>query len=228
FKHPEKRACNARGRATRGACPLWGWGQHFCRARETVGGGPTLNPPGRTMQGPAWLGLSHLSHVSAARVTARMPIVIRFLTRVTPVTPVTGGFGGRQQAIVSVTKNFNHLIPMGSSCSIASSLVASASFIQRWTGCTRVEHHDSNYSRHSPRNGDRNRSASKYRLLHAGCRPSIGQGHGQLRRSRHLSLLLRRQVGKSGHDSHVLSVRVGWPRPPRKRHDRYSDLRGVG
>src|SRR5262252_9494724 len=35
-------------------------------------------------------------------------------------------------------RNFNHLIPMGSSCSIASSLVASASFIQRWTGCTQV------------------------------------------------------------------------------------------
>ena len=32
-------------------------------------------------------GLSHLSHVSAARVTARMPIAIGFVTRVTPVTP---------------------------------------------------------------------------------------------------------------------------------------------
>jgi hypothetical protein len=44
----------------------------------------------RAMQGPAWLGLSHLSHlshVSAARVTARMPIAIGFVTRVTPVTP---------------------------------------------------------------------------------------------------------------------------------------------
>jgi hypothetical protein len=40
----------------------------------------------RAMQGPAWLGLSHLSHVSAARVTARMPIAIAFVTRVTPVT----------------------------------------------------------------------------------------------------------------------------------------------
>jgi hypothetical protein len=29
----------------RGACPLWGWGQHFCRARETVAGRPTLSPP---------------------------------------------------------------------------------------------------------------------------------------------------------------------------------------
>ena len=65
-----------------------GWGQHFCRARETVAGRPTLSPPPRH----AWLELSHLSHVSAARVTARMPIVIGFVTR---VTPVTGGFGGR-------------------------------------------------------------------------------------------------------------------------------------
>src|SRR5262249_47407490 len=40
----------------------------------------------RAMQGPAWL-MSHLSHVSAARVTARMLIVIGFVTRVTPVTP---------------------------------------------------------------------------------------------------------------------------------------------
>src|SRR5262249_11978632 len=72
--------------ATRGACPLWGWGQHFCRARETVAGRPTLSPPPRH----AWLGLSHLSHVSAARVTARMPIVIGVVTRVTRVTPVTG------------------------------------------------------------------------------------------------------------------------------------------
>jgi len=31
--------------------------------------------------------LAHLSHVSAARVTARMPIVIGFVTRGTPVTP---------------------------------------------------------------------------------------------------------------------------------------------
>src|SRR5215831_11613312 len=106
--------------------------------------------------------------------------------------------------------------------------LGSTPIIQRSTGCTRGERHDSNYSRHSPRDGDRNRSASKYRLLHAGCRPSIGQGHGQLRRSRHLSFLLRRQVGTTGHDSHVLSVRVGWPRPQRKRHGRYSDLRGVG
>ena len=30
--------------------------------------------------------LSHLSHVSAARVTARMPIAIGFVTRVTPVS----------------------------------------------------------------------------------------------------------------------------------------------
>ena len=43
----------------------------------------------RAVQVPAWLGLSHLSHVSVARVTARMPIVIGFVTRVTPVTPVT-------------------------------------------------------------------------------------------------------------------------------------------
>src|SRR5215831_20437797 len=73
----------------RGAGPSWSGGQHFCRARETVADRPTLSPPPRH----AWLGLSHLSHVSAARVTARMPIVIGFVTRVTPVTPVTGGFG---------------------------------------------------------------------------------------------------------------------------------------
>src|SRR5262249_4970579 len=61
--------------------------------------------------------------------------------------------------------------------------LGSTPIIQRSTGCTRGERHVSNYSRHSPRDGDRNRSASKYRLLHAGCRPSVGQGHGQLRRS---------------------------------------------
>src|SRR5262245_59351616 len=43
----------------------------------------------RAMQGPAWLGLSHLSHVSAARVTARMPI--GFVKRVTPNLRETGG-----------------------------------------------------------------------------------------------------------------------------------------
>src|SRR6516164_6267300 len=64
---------------------IMGWGQHFCRARETVAGRPTLSPPPRH----AWLELSHLSHVSAARVTARMPIVIGFVTRVTRVTRVT-------------------------------------------------------------------------------------------------------------------------------------------
>jgi len=52
---------------------------------------------GELCRGPAWR-VCHtchtLSYVSAARMTARMPIVIRFVTRVTPVTPVTGGFGG--------------------------------------------------------------------------------------------------------------------------------------
>src|SRR5262249_36260818 len=75
---------SARGRSIMG-------GRHFRRARETVADRPTLSPPPRH----AWLGLSHLSHASAARVTARMPVVIRFVIRVTSVTPVTGGFGGR-------------------------------------------------------------------------------------------------------------------------------------
>jgi len=58
---------------------------------------------GELCRGPAWRvchTCHNLSHVSAARVTARMPIVIGFVTRVTRVTPVTGGFGGRQVFVV--------------------------------------------------------------------------------------------------------------------------------
>src|SRR5262249_56754593 len=62
---------------------------------------------GELCRGPAWR-VCHtchtLSHVSAARVTARMPIVIGFVTRVTRVTPVTGGFGGRQLFVVCAAK----------------------------------------------------------------------------------------------------------------------------
>ena len=47
---------------------------------------------GELCRGPAWRvchTCHNLSHVSAARVTARMPIVIGFVTRVTRVTRVT-------------------------------------------------------------------------------------------------------------------------------------------
>jgi hypothetical protein len=36
------------GHATRGACPSWGGGRHFCRARETVAGQPIAEPAAAT------------------------------------------------------------------------------------------------------------------------------------------------------------------------------------